>query len=267
MENGNTQYHSDEFMKELDPLLNEIRGIEGWLSDHEALFLYHAAVKVQVTGEVVEIGSWKGKSTIALASGVRDSGKRGKVWAVDPHKGFLSVSNKIQASTLKEFHSNIRKSGLEPYVKPLVMTSRQASRMWQRPVRLIFIDGIHDYKHASEDYEAWKGKIVPGGIVAFHDCFCGEQGVWQAVRERFLIPWRLAEVGTIGSILYGVPGSPGPIRVFWISFKIALMGLADTIHSSKLPGGIKALVVHKIIRTFLINRWFFIVRSGRMKYL
>lgn len=56
------------------------RNIEGWLSDYEVFGLYSVARKVKPNGIIVEIDTWKGKSTFCLAKGL----KRGKIFAIDP---------------------------------------------------------------------------------------------------------------------------------------------------------------------------------------
>lgn len=37
------------------------------------------------------------------------------------------------------------------------------------PIHLLFIDGDHDYPVVKADIANWTPKIVPGGVVAFHD--------------------------------------------------------------------------------------------------
>ena len=59
-------------------------GIEGWLTDAQARTLWDAAIRIGARGAVVEIGSFRGRSTIVLALAV---GARGRVVAIDPHGG------------------------------------------------------------------------------------------------------------------------------------------------------------------------------------
>ena len=44
----------------------------GWMNDAEGLLLYQLARKCSGKGVIVEIGSWKGRSTIWLGHGSRD---------------------------------------------------------------------------------------------------------------------------------------------------------------------------------------------------
>lgn len=50
--------------------------VDGWLGRREGPYLYALAQIGSRLGAVVEIGSWKGKSTIWLAGGVRAHPKR-----------------------------------------------------------------------------------------------------------------------------------------------------------------------------------------------
>ena len=59
----------------------EIQTTEGLISEAEAKRLYELAQNCG--GTIVEIGSWKGKSTVCLALGSKVR-RKGKVFAIDP---------------------------------------------------------------------------------------------------------------------------------------------------------------------------------------
>ncbi|MDC2943539.1 hypothetical protein [Bacillus thuringiensis] len=67
-------------------LLAIIEHTEGWLSPHEQVALLHLPSMVDhLNGDIVEIGSYKGKSTIALALGSSlMSKKKRPIYAIDP---------------------------------------------------------------------------------------------------------------------------------------------------------------------------------------
>jgi len=55
---------------DIKDMLNMIKDVEGWLHDQEQFLLLHLPLLVDhLPGEIVEIGSFKGKSTIALGLG------------------------------------------------------------------------------------------------------------------------------------------------------------------------------------------------------
>jgi len=58
--------------------------VPGWLGDEEALALYELARGCTGRGAIVELGSWRGRSTICLALGSKD-GSGVPVIAVDRH--------------------------------------------------------------------------------------------------------------------------------------------------------------------------------------
>ncbi|WP_455277747.1 hypothetical protein [[Eubacterium] cellulosolvens] len=49
--------------------------VEGWLTDKEGELLYKLAKQCTGKGVIVEIGSWKGKSTIWLGMGSKNGKK------------------------------------------------------------------------------------------------------------------------------------------------------------------------------------------------
>ena len=69
----------------LEALARDIEPIQGWLHPDSGKLLYHLA-RAAPTANIVELGSWKGRSTAWLANSVRDRGE-GRVYAVDTWKG------------------------------------------------------------------------------------------------------------------------------------------------------------------------------------
>jgi len=132
--------------------------IEGWLSDAEGEFLYQASTNCEAKGVIVEIGSWKGKSTIYIGKG-SEAGEKIKVYAIDPHSD----------ETFEEFKRNIKNAELNDIVIPVAKTSEEAAKEFTEPVEFIFIDGDHKYEKVKQDFELWFPKLINRGIIAFHD--------------------------------------------------------------------------------------------------
>jgi predicted O-methyltransferase YrrM len=135
----------------------------------EGPLLYNLAKKCTGKGVIVEIGSWKGRSTIWLAKGSK-SGKRVRIFAIDPHTG--SPEHKKQFGkvwTFDEFRKNIKFAKVSDIITPIVKTSQDAAKRFDKPVELIFIDGAHDYLSVKQDFDLWFPKVMVGGVMAFHD--------------------------------------------------------------------------------------------------
>jgi predicted O-methyltransferase YrrM len=126
-----------------------------------------AAKNNKLRGDAIEIGSWKGKSTVCLALGIKENGS-GKVYAIDHHRGSKEHGT---VNTYEEFKKNIFSFGVSDYVIPLVMSSEEANKSWQRPIKLLWIDGSHEYEDVKKDFLIWQEYLVEGGLIAFHDTF------------------------------------------------------------------------------------------------
>ena len=138
--------------------------VDGWLSDAQGRALFDAASAATGRGVIVEIGSWKGRSTTWLASGARLAGQR--VYAIDPHRGSREDP---AADTLNEFLDNLARTGLANVVEPMVMTSEEAAARVAGPIELLFIDGDHSFEAVQRDAELWLPRLMDGGTVMFHD--------------------------------------------------------------------------------------------------
>lgn len=160
--------------------------VEGWLGKREGPYLYSLAKIGSTNGVIVEIGSWKGRSTIWLAKG-SEAVHGGKVYAIDPHVGSpeLKELGYQEKHTLEEFSLNIRMAGVESVVKPVVKTSVDAMKDWSLPIGLLWIDGDHEYESVKEDFFGWEPYVVEGGIIALHDTY-GWEGVRRIVDDEIL---------------------------------------------------------------------------------
>ena len=169
-------------------MLAKLRGVEGYLSEDEAWALYIAARRCTQKAErprIVEIGSYKGRSTIAIGSALKEAG-RGSLVSIDPHMptGKPSYAREHgDIDTLAEFQENIARAGVAAYVKSVQAVSTDARKSYDmQPVDMLFVDGSHDYEDVLADIDAWSPFLVAGGIAAFNDPY--GPGVNRALRER-----------------------------------------------------------------------------------
>ena len=184
-------------MVSMDRVSAVTANIAGWLSDAQGRALLTAAAATTGRGAIVEIGSWKGRSTVWLAEGARRAGQR--VHAIDRHTRSLEDPS---ANTLTEFLENIRTAGVADAIEPLVMSSAEAAAIVRGPVELLFIDGDHSFDGVRRDAEIWLPRVVDGGLVMFHDvATAGYDGPRRIFRRMVCWNGRFARVRRVGSMM------------------------------------------------------------------
>lgn len=180
---------------------DRVADVEGWLTDAEGALLFELA-RASRGGAIVEIGSWKGRSTIWLAEGSR-AGMGAAVVAIDPHTGSDEhQADDEEVDTFAEFRANLAAAEVEDLVRPERTTSVEAARHIDEPVGLLFIDGAHDRDAVGADIDAWFPKLAPHGVVAFHDVTASWPGVSAAIGEHLVAPGRVDRLRFVHSIVY-----------------------------------------------------------------
>lgn len=176
--------------------------IEGWLSEKEGKLLYNLARNCKGNGIIVEIGSWKGKSTIFLGNGSKN-GKKINIYAIDSHTGSSEHKKRYgEIWTYKEFKKNIKDAKVNDLIIPIIKTSEEAAKTFNKPIELIFIDGAHEYKLVKLDFDLWFPKVINGGIIAFHDTI-GWDGPKKIVTNYVYRSKYFKNIKFIDSITYG----------------------------------------------------------------
>lgn len=162
-------------IKSIKELLSIVDSIEGWLTAYEQLALLHLPPSVDhLSGDIVEIGSFKGKSTIALALGSSFiSSKKRPIYAIDP----------FVVPPFQYFWDNVKQHGLEHVIIPIKKHSEHALDDCPKSIAAIFIDGDHEYAAVKKDIIHYTPRVVQGGLVVFHDYCDYWPGVLHAVNE------------------------------------------------------------------------------------
>jgi len=109
---------------------------------------------------IVEIGSYKGYSTLFIAKGVKHSGRKNKVFSIDPHYG-----------TRPSFQKTITEGQVKKIVFSIKDKSQHAIKKFNKRISMLFIDGSHEYEDVREDFLSWSPLIVKGGFLLFHDIY------------------------------------------------------------------------------------------------
>ncbi len=196
---------------EIGEIKNLTDNINGWLTDREGVLLHNLAFNCKGRGVIVEIGSWKGKSTIWLGRGSK-AGKNMKIYAIDPHTGSSEHKGKCDdIFTFEEFNRNVKDARVDDVIIPLVSTSQEAAENFDKPVEMIFIDGSHEYEFVKSDFELWFPKVVEGGVVAFHDTI-EWAGPRKVVEESLFKSKYFKNIGYVDSITFAEKVSRNSLR-------------------------------------------------------
>lgn len=146
--------------------------VAGLIPNELGEVLAELAAKVPSDQAIVEIGSFKGKSTCYLAAGAA-RGNHAHVFAVDPWSSTGNVTGRFgfaEPSTEQAFHENIAAAGFTDRVTALKGFSRDVAATWKGPkIGLLYIDGDHSAKSVNDDFQAWRSHLVAGATVAFDD--------------------------------------------------------------------------------------------------
>ena len=198
-----------------DAALVAIDGVEGWLTEAQARRLWAAAARVPPGGRIVEIGSYRGRSTIVLA-GAAPPGV--EVVAIDPHAGndrgprqWTGTASEGEADRAA-FLANLERAGVADRVRHVPRFSQQALDAVAGSVDLLYIDGAHRFRPAALDIDRWGARLAPGGALLIHDAF-SSVGVTLAIGRHLLTGRRFRYLGRSGSLAeYRREDLRGPAR-------------------------------------------------------
>lgn len=153
----------------------------------EAALLYRLARDVR-TGPVVEIGRFKGGSTVVFATALPDGIE---LWSYDLH---VALRPDMPGAELDaELQGALERFGLAHKVHLVVGDSRTLEPP-SHEIELLFIDGDHSYEGAKADFERWSQFVTVGGHVLFHDA---------------------VDTGGYGNVYPGVARAVGEIGAGW----------------------------------------------------
>lgn len=186
----------------VDTALDRIADVEGWLTDDQARVLFDAASEVRPGGRIVEIGSFRGRSTIVLASGAHDDVE---IVAIDPHAGNDRGPQEISGFEAEAegdhqvFTRNLEAAGVAGRVRHVRAFSNEAHGAVDGAVDLLWVDSAHRYRPALEDLRHWGDRVVPAGRMLIHDSF-SSVGVTLAILRHLAFSRRWRYDGRTGSL-------------------------------------------------------------------
>lgn len=176
--------------------------VEGWLTEAQARRLWDRAAALAPGAVAVEIGSFRGRSAVVLASALPDGAE---LVAIDPHAGNDRGPQEIRgreaeaADDNRAFRENLERAGVTKRVRHVRDFSQQALGSVDGEVDLLFVDGAHRYAPARDDLRLWGARVRDGGAMLVHDSF-SSIGVTLATLRAITLAggWRYA--GRSGSL-------------------------------------------------------------------
>ena len=176
--------------------------VEGWLTPEQGWKLFDAARTLGPGATIVEIGSFRGRSTIVLAASGPDDAE---VVAIDPHGGGDRGPREITPDAARggadhaAFTHNLSAAGVENRVRHVRKLSADALDDVPGEVDLLFVDGAHRLGPARADIVAWGDRVGDSGTMLVHDAF-SSVGVTLALLSTTAMSARWSYAGRVGSL-------------------------------------------------------------------
>jgi hypothetical protein len=147
--------------------------LDGAMPARELALLYGIALSMPANPLVVELGSFKGRSSVAICEGLSRVADPRFV-AIDPWLRIRMADDELYEPDSPDVDHVYRRflRNLEPYVfvEPMRMTSIEASHAFaDESVDWLFVDADHGFGAVRADLCAWYPKIKSGGLISGHD--------------------------------------------------------------------------------------------------
>jgi len=199
-----------------------VKDIPGWSPEDQLFALYMLAISTShLRGDIWEIGSWCGRSSVVLAKALKDSGGgvlhcidlfpekndwrknadgtfsftvtlSGKeyggyelqtVWPDPYERDIAPLYEKHGASLERIFRKHVEASGHGDVVQHYRGVAPEYAKNYRGRLRFAFIDGDHSYESVCADIAAVERSLVEGGWMAFDDAYSSYEGVDRAIDE------------------------------------------------------------------------------------
>ena len=141
-----------------DDIAESVAAVDGWMTPEQGRRLFAAAARCPPGGRIVEIGSFRGKSTIVLATAAPDGVE---IVAIDPHAGNDRGPQELvgfeaeAADDHAAFNANLAAAGVAGRVRHVRAFSDAAHAEVGDPIDVLYIDGAHRYAPARRDIAEW----------------------------------------------------------------------------------------------------------------
>lgn len=172
----------------VDAVLDRLDFIEGMMYPQDALKLHELAWFS--AGDILEIGTYRGRSAAIMASALREAGNPARILSLD-----------IDATSIAAARSNLARAGVSDRATLAEATASELlPRLTGFRPALVYVDGDHTFRGAGADLAAIEPIVDNGAIVVLHD-YAGyepDDPYWVRVREAAEASWLAGDCAFIG---------------------------------------------------------------------
>lgn len=172
--------------------ISRAKKVDGYMADSELEWL---ATQAKTHKLIIEVGSWHGKSSRAIADNMMEDGI---LLCVDHWRGSETERDNNHQSANWEDGDHAYLGFLDSMwdlvgtkVHPVRLSSKNAAKYihsHNMKANMIFIDAGHTYEEVKADIEYWLPNLEQGGLICGHDAFHVNNpwpGVLKAAKEKF----------------------------------------------------------------------------------
>jgi hypothetical protein len=179
-----------------------VADVQGWMTRAQAGRLWDRSSALVTGDQIVEIGSFHGRSAIVLAAAAPEGVA---ITTIDPHAGndrgpqeFEGFVDEAEQDH-QRFLANLEAAGVRHRITHLREFSDRAHGGVEGELALLYIDGAHRFTPARADLVSWGARVRPGGTMLVHDSF-SSVGVTLALLTTTMVSGRWAWRGRSGSM-------------------------------------------------------------------
>ncbi|MEK7433802.1 MAG: class I SAM-dependent methyltransferase [Cyanobacteriota bacterium] len=172
----------------------KIKEVEGYLVEGEDRVLFEKAKNLPDYSTIIEIGSFKGKSSVAM--GYACEGTNKLIYCIDPWiaETYFEGTKHEKEDIYNIFLKNRNDNNLQDYLIDIKDYSTVIMPNWKeiykKPADLVFIDGDHSFKGVTNDFIVAYPHVKEGGMMIFQDVatyFEGCEDFWYNIGSKKLI--------------------------------------------------------------------------------
>lgn len=161
----------------LGKYLAQARLIEGWTTPIELLALAEFCQDLPDNAQIVEIGSFLGRSSVVMAGSRKIQGS-GKVYCIDPFDAsgdsystttYENIEKKSKLSLRERFDQHVKLSNVQDWIEVHSGTAESVAKNWEKSIDLLFLDGDQSPIGARSSYDHWIPFLKCGGIIMIHN--------------------------------------------------------------------------------------------------